>query len=140
MKSCVVVQDPTMSLRTLAAFQHTYQDVSPSPEFFACHTFVPKVELDEEGNAHVGADDDGSRTMIDSAALWENQRFFDLLMGEIPRLRDDKNGYGPNGKDFIVHVTITEEVESAWARRHKWLDLIRGADDHGYRNLIGRRH
>ena len=33
-QSCIVVQDPTMSLRTLAAFQHTYQDV------FACATVL----------------------------------------------------------------------------------------------------
>jgi hypothetical protein len=37
-------------------------------------------------------------------------------MGEIPRLRDDKEGYGPRGKGFIVHVDIPDEVEEAWRR------------------------
>jgi hypothetical protein len=62
---------------------------------------------------------------IDSAALWDTRRFFDLLMGEIPRLRDDENGYGPRGRNFIVHVDIPEEVEIAWARLQKVLDFKR---------------
>ncbi|KAJ9610446.1 hypothetical protein H2200_005223 [Cladophialophora chaetospira] len=125
MKSCVIVQDPTMSLRTLAAFQHTYKDVSPSPEFFACPTFVPKAYLDEASQMHILAKHAGPGIDFEPAALWKNQRFFDLLMGEIPRLRDDENGYGPNGKNFIVHVTIPEEVEAAWTRLHKVLDFKR---------------
>ncbi|KIW65323.1 hypothetical protein PV04_07593 [Phialophora macrospora] len=126
-KSCIIVQDPTMSLRTLAAFQHTYQDLSPSPDFFACPTFIPKVCLDHDvpGNAHVLADSEESTNNIESAALWDNRRFFDLLMGEIPRLRDDENGYGPRGRNFIVHVDIPEEVEIAWARLQKVLDFKR---------------
>jgi uncharacterized SAM-binding protein YcdF (DUF218 family) len=127
MKSCIIVQDPTMSLRTLAAFQHTYQDVSPSPDFYACPTFVPKLDLDHDGpgNARVVADTNESVNSIESAALWDTRRFFDLLMGEIPRLRDDENGYGPRGRDFIIHVDIPEEVEIAWARLQKVLDFKR---------------
>ena len=37
-----------------------------------------------------------------------------LLMGEIPRLSDDENGYGPKGKDYIAHVDIPEKVEQAF--------------------------
>ena len=36
------------------------------------------------------------------------------MLGELPRLRDDINGYGPLGRDFIVHVDIPAEVEAAW--------------------------
>ena len=28
--------------------------------------------------------------------MWDMERYVTLLMGEIPRLTDDKNGYGPN--------------------------------------------
>lgn len=35
-------------------------------------------------------------------------------MGEIPRLSDDENGYGPKGKDFIAHVDIPTEVKNAF--------------------------
>ncbi|ETI26157.1 hypothetical protein G647_02934 [Cladophialophora carrionii CBS 160.54] len=127
MKTCIIVQDPTMSLRTLAAFQHTYQDVAPSTRFLACPTFVPRVYLDRvgSGDTHVVADSNESVNNIKSATLWEPRRFFDLLMGEIPRLRDDENGYGPRGKDFIVHVDIPEEVETAWARLKKILNFKR---------------
>ncbi|OAP63763.1 hypothetical protein AYL99_02990 [Fonsecaea erecta] len=115
-RSCIVVQDPTMSLRTLAAFQLAYQDVEPCPEFLACPTFIPVVSRDEDGTIHIRADDNHSTSNIESAGLWESNRFFDLLMGEIPRIRDDENGYGPKGKGFIVHVDIPEEVEAAWER------------------------
>jgi hypothetical protein len=32
-------------------------------------------------------------------------------MGEIPRLKDDANGYRPNGKNFISHIDIPREIE-----------------------------
>ncbi|MNI99050.1 hypothetical protein D3C73_1580300 [compost metagenome] len=46
--------------------------------------------------------------------LWDMQRFISLIMGEIPRLKDDENGYGPNGKGFIGHVDIPKEVLEAY--------------------------
>lgn len=36
-----------------------------------------------------------------------------LLWGEIPRLTDDADGYGPRGKNFIAHVDIPTEVRAA---------------------------
>ena len=120
-RSVIVVQDPTMSLRTVAAFQHTYQDVSPPIEFLACPTLIPQMRLNEDGEAYISATQhqlahQWASESIESSHLWTNDRFLDLLMGEIPRLRDDENGYGPRGKDFIVHVDIPAEVESAWER------------------------
>lgn len=47
--------------------------------------------------------------------MWQPKRYIDLLMGEIPRLRDDADGYGPNGRGFIAHVDIPPEVEAAFA-------------------------
>lgn len=47
--------------------------------------------------------------------MWEIDRYLTLLMGEIPRLRDDENGYGPKGRNFISHVDIPYEVEAAFA-------------------------
>lgn len=51
--------------------------------------------------------------------MWDMHRYVELLMGEIPRLHDDAAGYGPNGKGFIAHVDIPEEVESAYTRLQK---------------------
>ena len=42
--------------------------------------------------------------------MWNIDKYIELLMGEIPRLTDNINGYGPQGKDFIAHVDIPQEV------------------------------
>ena len=46
--------------------------------------------------------------------MWDMERYISLLMGEIPRLSDDENGYGPSGKGFIAHVEIPMEVRNAF--------------------------
>jgi hypothetical protein len=47
--------------------------------------------------------------------MWDIDRYINLLMGEIPRLRDDRDGYGPAGKGFIAHVDIPADVEKAFS-------------------------
>lgn len=108
-RSFIIVQDPTMSIRTLAAFKKTYEDASPLPEFTTCPTFVPKVRLIDERLEY-------AISGVDTAGLWEMDRFCDLVVGEIPRLRDDAQGYGPRGRGFIDHVDMPGEVEEAWKR------------------------
>ncbi len=46
--------------------------------------------------------------------MWTVERYVNLLMGEIPRLTDDLNGYGPEGKGYIAHVDIPEKVKAAF--------------------------
>ena len=46
----------------------------------------------------------------DTPYLWEGKRLYELALGEVYRLRDDENGYGPNGKGFLRHVDVPEEV------------------------------
>ena len=48
--------------------------------------------------------------------MWPMDRYISLLMGEIPRLRDDIDGYGPLGKNYIAHVDLPSSVEVAFAR------------------------
>ena len=50
----------------------------------------------------------------DIPGMWSVERYVNLLMGEIPRLTDDENGYGPKGRDYIAHVEIPEEVRKAF--------------------------
>lgn len=107
-KSIFIVQDPTMSLRTLAAFRKVYEDHSPLPDFKTCPTCVPRLAMSHGGD--VGYNVPGRH----AADLWSIERFLDLIMGEIPRLRDDQDGYGPRGKGFIAHVDIPEDVEEAF--------------------------
>ncbi|ERF68607.1 hypothetical protein EPUS_07168 [Endocarpon pusillum Z07020] len=109
-ESFIIVQDPTMSIRTLAAFRKTYEDISPPPTFTACPTFMPEMRMLEGKLEYVTA------RGVDPSGLWELGRFCDLVVGEIPRLRDDPQGYGPKGRGFIEHVEIPGEVEEAWTR------------------------
>ena len=46
--------------------------------------------------------------------MWQVERYVNLLMGEIPRLTDDADGYGPQGKGFIAHVDIPVRVRCAF--------------------------
>ena len=115
-RSFIVVQDPTMSLRTLASFSKTYADVLSPPSFLSFPTFIPVMALKKsEANSDIHSLE-FVVPEINSLDLWEQDRFLDLILGEIPRLRDDANGYGPKGKGFISHVHINERIEAAWAR------------------------
>lgn len=46
--------------------------------------------------------------------MWDIDRYLSLLLGEIPRLTDDENGYGPRGKNFIAHEDIPDNVRAAF--------------------------
>lgn len=79
-----------------------------------------------------------ARVVVENSALtykeeiwgmWDINRYISLLMGEIPRLSDDVNGYGPKGKDFIAHVEIPQEVRGAFDELSRtYPELIREAN------------
>ena len=48
------------------------------------------------------------------AGMWTVEKYIELLLGEISRLRDNSEGYGPKGKNFIAHVEVPEKVLSAF--------------------------
>lgn len=48
--------------------------------------------------------------------MWSIEHYVRLLLGEISRLSDNKDGYGPRGKDYLIHVDIPKEVASAFDR------------------------
>lgn len=108
-RSFIVVQDPTMSRRTIASFEKAYSDLEHPPTFQSCPTFIPAMH-----SIHGTLDYDVPG--VRKEELWATSRFLDLILGEIPRLRDDSDGYGPNGKKFIVHVDIPSNVEEAYVR------------------------
>lgn len=61
--------------------------------------------------------------------MWDMDRYITLLMGEIPRLSDNADGYGPKGKGFIAHVDIHKEVENAFeGLKKEYADMVRTAD------------
>ncbi|KAF5238632.1 hypothetical protein FANTH_10271 [Fusarium anthophilum] len=120
--SIVVAQDPTMCRRTVAAFEQVYSDkMGGTPVFAGWPTFVPKVSV-RASRAQNQAGGLTSYLRYDTAefdrnqneGLWSMERLMSLLVGEIPRMRDNENGYGPRGKGSIVHVDIPQDVEDAW--------------------------
>jgi len=102
----LLVQDPTMQRRTWASFRRVWGDREP-PRFHNSPTFVPTVRAKGETLAFDGPD---------RAGLWSMERFVSLVMGEIPRLRNDETGYGPRGRGYIVAVDIPPAVDAAYDR------------------------
>lgn len=103
-KTLLLVQDPTMQRRTDATFRHIWSDC-PDASFLNWPTFIPRVRL---------VDGEPRFALSGMSGLWPMERFMTLIMGEIPRLRDDPQGYGPKGKGFIAHVGIPADIEAAY--------------------------
>jgi len=87
-RSLVLVQDPTMQRRTHACFERAFHDL-PGAELIS---FAPEVPR----------------------SAWGRERFVSLVLGEIRRLRDDADGYGPRGLNFIDHVDVPPDVILAY--------------------------
>lgn len=111
-----IVQDPTMQRRTHASFERAWAD-RPETTFVSAVPFVPEVTHDAEG------------CLVFISPLpdsWSMERFVSLLLGEVTRLTDDENGYGPQGKNFIDHVDVPPEVIAAAGRiRPHFPQLVR---------------
>ncbi|KAJ5679242.1 hypothetical protein N7462_007486 [Penicillium macrosclerotiorum] len=114
MRTCIILQDPTMMLRTRASFEKIYEDGPSKVSFISCPLIVPQVKENSTGLEIYALN-------VDRPSDWTLSRFCDLLLGEIPRLRDDINGYGPKGRGFISHVDVPVTIEEAWSRLAKIL-------------------
>jgi uncharacterized SAM-binding protein YcdF (DUF218 family) len=106
----LLIQDPTMQRRTHASFQRAWRGEDPI-QFISYAPFIPFAET--EGNSGWSF----------SPLAWSQTRFISLLLGEIPRLLDSPDGYGPLGKDFIEHVDVPTGVIEA----HKRLATVYGS-------------
>lgn len=104
----VLIQDPTMQRRTHATFTRAWRGAASSPQWLSYPAVQPVLE-------------NGARAVQfrePSEGLWPVERYLSLVLGEIPRLRNDANGYGPAGRDFIDDVVIPPEVLEAWQALH----------------------
>ncbi|PNS19305.1 hypothetical protein CAC42_2482 [Sphaceloma murrayae] len=101
-KTCLVVQDQTMLRRSVATFEKVYENVESPPRFLAWPVFVPVMRFQDD---ELDYDVQGVE-----GPLWPKDRFYSLLVGEVRRLRDDENGYGPRGTGFIGHVHVPADV------------------------------
>lgn len=103
-QNAIVVQDPTMQRRTMATFAQVWQNDSDAPHWHSYPGFLPALCNGANG-----------LTFSDEAdAVWPVERYLSLLLGELPRILDDENGYGPRGKGFIAHVDMPADVQAAW--------------------------
>ncbi|EET5437339.1 YdcF family protein [Escherichia coli] len=102
--TAIVVQDPTMKRRTMATFRRMTGDNPDAPRWLSYPGFVPQL----------GNNADSVIFINQLQGLWPVERYLSLLTGELPRLHDDSDGYGPRGRDFIVHVDFPAEVIHAW--------------------------
>jgi hypothetical protein len=70
--------------------------------------FVPEVAPGPDGLPRLAVGQE--------AGTWTMERFLALILGEIRRLRDDRDGYGPKGQGFLPHVDIPEPVLESYQR------------------------
>jgi hypothetical protein len=56
-------------------------------------------------------------------AMWPIDRYVTLLMGEVPGLTHDANGYEPAGRGYIAHVGVPSEVRRAFTYLHETADF-----------------
>ncbi|NMO57895.1 DUF218 domain-containing protein [Actinoplanes sp. TBRC 11911] len=104
----VLVQDATMQLRMDAGFR---RHAAPSTQLvnYAAHQTL--VDIDAFRFAAEPRDAVAYRDP--PVGMWPLDRYISMLMGEVPRLTDDENGYGPAGRDFIAHVDVPPAVHDA---------------------------
>ena len=115
-KSIILAQDATMQ-RRMEAGLHKYVGQNTIIINYAVYS------------ANVIVDDSILTYNKEIWGMWDINRYISLLLGEIPRLSDDENGYGPNGKGFIAHVDIPIEVRDAFNELYKdYSELIREAN------------
>jgi len=101
-RSILLIQDPTMQRRTHACFRRCLRD-DPGMVVSSYAPFVPEVTQ-------------GDVKGPDGSTVWTLRRFTALLLGEMRRLRDAEDGYGPKGADFIDHIEIPSDVMDAYRR------------------------
>ena len=103
--SIILSQDATMQRRMSAGMQK-YR-----PDMRIINFAAYQAEVIQQGQRLSYASD--------IWGMWDMERYINLLMGEIPRLLDNENGYGPNGAGYIAHVDIDPTVIQAYCELAK---------------------
>lgn len=102
LNSIILCQDATMQHRMEAGLR---KYVSDNTTIINYASYQAKLILNEDETPTYSSSIHG---------MWQPERYLTLLMGEIPRLSDNKDGYGPKGTGYITHVDIPEEVMTAF--------------------------
>lgn len=117
-QNIIIVQDSTMQRRMDAGFRKYLKHSEIKIINFA--SYKVKVTVKNEKLVIEPSDIWG---------MWDIDRYISLLMGEIPRLLDNANGYGPDGKDYIAHVNVPIYVLKSFEELKKeYGNLVRTAN------------
>lgn len=100
MRSIILTQDATMQRRMDAGMRKWAPDV----QIINYASYAVRAQMQDGGLTFDNLPE----------GMWSMERYVELLMGEIPRLSDDAEGYGPCGKDFIAHMDIPSDVRAAF--------------------------
>ncbi len=114
-QNMILIQDATMQRRMEAGFRK-YLPHTAILNFAAYH-----VEVCAEGDELV--------YKTPPTGMWPMQHYLSLLLGELPRLANNAQGYGPNGKGYIAAVELPADVQTAFeALRMQYPALVRSAN------------
>jgi uncharacterized SAM-binding protein YcdF (DUF218 family) len=106
-----ILQDPTMQRRSILTWEREAEKAGVVSPVLSCVAFVPVVEAGPDGKPRLAGRHAGRS--------WSIDRLLGLLAGEIQRLRDDEDGYGPRGRGFLPHVELPQAVLDAYLRLRK---------------------
>lgn len=100
-KNVILMQDAAMQRRMWAGFAKHAPDITVIN--FAAYRNMVTIENEK-------------LEFYDKSlwGMWSMEQYMTLLMGEIPRLSNDKNGYGPKGCNYIAEVDIPDAVRTAF--------------------------
>lgn len=120
----ILIHDESMQRRIEAEVRQEMPDVIPvSFASYRVHVIPDEGAETEMSGAVPGLAFEG-----EPFGIWTMRRYLTLLMGEMPRLHDDENGYGPKGMGFIPHVEVPDEIWDAFLRlRDDFPDFVRQA-------------
>lgn len=114
----IIVQDSTMQRRMDAGFRKYLQN--------------SEAEIINFASYKVGIEVRNEKLVIEPSGIWgmwNIERYISLLLGEIPRLLDDEDGYGPNGRNYIAHVDVPADILKAFEELKKdYKSLVRAAN------------
>lgn len=93
---------------------------------YLCHTTLLNFAV---YRVEVCADGDELVYKTPPAGMWPIRHYLTLLLGELPRLANNAQGYGPKGKGYIAPVDIPADVQTAFEALHaEYPALVRSAN------------
>ncbi|MBO0472447.1 YdcF family protein [Enterococcus ureasiticus] len=104
-KKVLLLEDPILQRRIKATFEKEWRETNA-----VFTNYVPIIPYVKSVDEKIIFEDDRLN------GLWSKDYFLSLVLGEIPRLRNDVNGYGPKGKNYIGAVEIPKQVSQSYEK------------------------